>query len=764
MILHYLKVAVRSLLKYKVQSLMSAVGLAAGFVCFALSMIWIKYELTYDNFHRGAERIYMVSRKDIFAEKGYSHYQAYPLAEALRKTFPEVEDAAAYTYHQVSVEVEGRKSDQMLLTTDSSFVRMFDVRLLEGSWSFLQNTDEVALTEETALNLFGTKDVLGKPLTSGGNELKISALVSGWGKHSNLHYDIMKGVGQGNEILTWNYSMFTVCHRLREGTDTEAFAAKLEQQNLNPNGGVSVKGLRQEKLTRCHYTLLKNENSIALTYIQLFAAVGAGVIFMALINYFSLMVTRIRIRTRELGLRVICGSSKVGLSLMFGTELTVLMLASGFLGMVFIEWAEPKFCELSQVTEGVMTSAAGYFVGVFAVSLLLAAFLIDRYTRRSLITVLQGNTRPAGRGISIHQWGIGIQLFFTLLVVFALSVLFLQLHYLKTTDIGFERDGKATLRFRNEAIVHALRELPYVHEVQENMFSLLPNYGGASIRLDDWEEKASNQEPIEVLVIDQDRTFLDFYGIRLLAGHCRFDAPDEIVINEAAAKAFGWADPVGKKAGLFTVTGVFKDVHTSSPTVPVKPMALIGRRSDSRVKVGGNVVIRFDENHADDLKAFYNDWMSEHMPQSAHTPLRTANDCYEDYLVSEYALSRLLVFVSLVCIVISLFGLYSHIVLACERRRKEIAVRRVNGARVGDILTLFVREYLLLLSVASIVAFPVGYVLMKHWLERYVEQTPTGWWVYAGLFAGMALLILLCIGRSVWKAAHENPAEVIKRE
>lgn len=762
MILHYLKVAVRSLLKYKVQSLMSAIGLAAGFVCFALSMIWIRYELTYDNFHRGAERIYMISRKDIFAEKGYSHYQAYPLAEALRKTFPEVEDAAAFNNRTVLVEVEGREFARKLMETDTAFIRMFDIRLLEGCWSFLHNTDEVALTEEAALSLFGTREVLGKSLKMGRDEQKITALITGWGEHSNIRYDIMGGVGKDD--MVWNVSIFTVCHRLKEGTDAEAFAVKLEQQNLNPNGGVSVKGLRQEKLTRCHYTLLKNKNSIALTYIQLFAAVGAGVIFMALINYFSLMVTRIRIRTRELGLRVICGSSKAGLSLMFGTELTVLMLASGFLGMVFIEWAEPKFCELSQVTEGVMTSAAGYFVGVFAVSLLLAAFLIDRYTRRSLITVLQGNARPGGRGISIHQWGIGIQLFFTLLVVFALSVLFLQLHYLKTTDIGFERDGKATLRFRNEAIVHALRELPYVHEVQENMFSLLPNYGGASIRLDDWEEKASNQEPIEVLVIDQDRTFLDFYGIRLLAGHCRFDAPDEIVINEAAAKAFGWADPVGKKAGQFTVTGVFKDAHTSSPTVPVKPMVLVGKRNELKVKAGGMIVIRFDEKYADDLKAFYNNWMTKHMPQWNHMPLRTANDFYEDYLVSEYALSRLLVFVSLVCVIISLFGLYSHIVLACERRRKEIAVRRVNGAQVGDILVLFVREYLLLLSVASMVAFPVGYVLMKYWLERYVEQTPIGWWVYAGLFAGMALLILFCIGRSVWKAAHENPAEVVKRE
>lgn len=762
MILHYLKVAVRSLLKYKVQSLMSAVGLAAGFVCFALSMIWIRYELTYDDFHRGAERIYMISRKDIFAEKGYSHYQAYPLGEALRETFPEVEDAAAFNNRTVWVEVEGRESARKFMEADTAFVRMFDVRLLKGSWSFLHNTDEVALTEEAALSLFGTREVLGKSLKMGRDEQKITALITGWGEHSNIRYDIMGGVGKDD--MVWNVNIFTVCLRLREDVDAEAFAGKLEEHDFNPDGGVWAKGLRQEKLTRCRYTLLKDENSIALTYIQLFAAVGAGVIFMALINYFSLMVTRIRIRTRELGLRVVCGSSKAGLSLLFGTELTVLMLASGFLGMVFIEWAEPKFCELSQVTEGVMTSSAGYFVLILIVSLLLAAILIARYTRRSLVTVLQGNARPGGRGIGIHQWGIGIQLFFTLLVVFALSVLFLQLHYLKTTDIGFERDGKATFLLSNEQMLHELRELPYVHEVREDMFSLLPDYGGASIRLDDWEGKASNQEPIEALVIDQDRTFLDFYGIRLLAGHCRFDAPDEIIINEAAAKALGWADPVGKKAGRFTVTGVFKDVHTTSPTVPVKPMMLVGRNNALGVKAGGMVVIRFDESHADDLKAFYNDWMTKHMPPQYHMPLRTANDFYEDYLVSEYALSRLLVFVSLVCVLISLFGLYSHIVLACERRRKEIAIRRVNGARVADILALFVREHLLLLSGASIVAFPVGYVLMRYWLERYVEQTPIAWWIYAGLFAGMALLISLCIGRSVWRAANENPAEVVKRE
>lgn len=653
-----MKVAVRSLLKYKVQSLISAVGLAAGFVCFALSMIWIRYELTYDNFHRGADRIYMIYGNSILSKSGYSVLQAYPLGEALRETFPEVEDAAAFNNRTVSVEVEGREFARKLMEADTAFVRMFDVRLQEGSWSFLHNTDEVALTEEAALSLFGTREVLGKSLKMGRDEQKITALITGWGEHSNIRYDIVSGVGKDN--MFWNVNVFTVCYRLREGVDAKAFAGKLEEHDFNPDGGVLVKGLRQEKLTRCRYTLLKDENSIALTYIQLFAAVGAGVVFMALINYFSLMVTRIRIRTRELGLRVVCGSSKAGLSLLFGMELAVLMLVSGFLGMVFIEWAEPKFCELSQVTEGVMSSAAGYFVGVFVVSLLLAAFLIVRYTRRSLVTVLQGYIRPDGRGISIHQWGIGIQLFFTLLILFTLSVLFVQLHYLKHTYIGFERDGKVTFLLNDPQFIHDLRELPYVYEVQEDMYSLLPDYGGASVQLTQWEGKAAGSEPIKMLVIDCDRDFIDFYGIRLLAGECQFDEPNEIVINETAAKALGWADPVGKKVEMFTVTGVFQDIHTTSPTVPVNPMMLVGRNSTLKVKAGGNIVASFDEKHADDLKAFYNDWMSKHMPQWADTSLCTANDVYDEYLTSEHALSRLLVFVSLVCAYFAVRTVLAH--------------------------------------------------------------------------------------------------------
>ena len=139
-------------------------------------------------------------------------------------------------------------------------------------------------------------------------------------------------------------------------------------------------------------------------------------------------------------------------------------------------------------------------------------------------------------------------------------------------------------------------------------------------------------------------------------------------------------------------------------------------------------------------------------------------DLYQEYLKSETMLLGLLGLVSVVCIVVSAFGIFSMVTLSCERRRKEIAIRKVNGARAGDILRLFAHEYLSLLVTACVVAFPVGYVLMRRWLESYVEQTPISAWIYIVIFAGMALLIALCIGWRVWRAANENPAEVVKNE
>ena len=125
-------------------------------------------------------------------------------------------------------------------------------------------------------------------------------------------------------------------------------------------------------------------------------------------------------------------------------------------------------------------------------------------------------------------------------------------------------------------------------------------------------------------------------------------------------------------------------------------------------------------------------------------------------------LSRLLSIVAAVCMAISAFGVFSMISLSCERRQKEIAIRKVNGAKRRNIYRIFAKEYLLQLIIASAIAFPVGYVIMRHWLDNYVKQTVISWWVYAGIFATTAFIVFLCIAWRIWKVARVNPAEVIK--
>ena len=147
-----------------------------------------------------------------------------------------------------------------------------------------------------------------------------------------------------------------------------------------------------------------------------------------------------------------------------------------------------------------------------------------------------------------------------------------------------------------------------------------------------------------------------------------------------------------------------------------------------------------------------------------HIQLTNTEEEYNKYLTSEKALLRLLSIFSLVCILLSIFGIYSQIVLTCEQRRKEIAIRKVNGAKVSDILSMFAKEYTWLLIIASGITFPIGYTIMKHWLESYTLQTPINWWIFASIVIGIAGIIAMSIGYRVWKAANENPADVVKSE
>ena len=777
MILHYLKVAVRSLMKYKMQTAISIVGLAVGFVCLSFSMIWIRYELTYDDFHRGAERLYVPYQTSGLDLKGFSPRSVFPVGKVIRETFPEVEDAASFSCWTTQA---GRTEDERMeveyIRIDSAFIRMFDIRLLQGSWGFLHKPEEeIALTQEAAQRFFGSiEDVLGKELYLLGKPRKITALLSGWSKHSNFFYEIIEGVpDRAND--NWMASGFYSCLRLKEGVDRKVFAEKLKQTNLNPKGIVSVSGLMLERLMDCHYTLFQDTNRVALQYVQLFSVVSMLIIGVALVNFFSMMVTRIRIRRREIGLRVACGSTTGGLFRLFVSELVLLMLGSGLLGLVFLEVAKEKFQELSAVEGGLYLPALGYFFFLFLVSVLLSVVIIRYYSRKSIMETLHHTIGNVRERMFFQQGSIVIQLTICVGILWGLSVLFLQLNHLSHTDIGFERDGRATFSSdpQEEGVIAQIKQIPYVQEVKE-LVSLFPRRSMAATLVNAWAGKSENDEPFEMQYIPEGQEFMDFYGLRLIQGTPLSEQTDgyQVLINETAAKRLGWADPVGKYFGYvdpegrfrrdFTVVGVIKDFHISAPTDPVQPTLLAGYGVGA-IRLGRNILLRFDETRTADLHRAVEAIM-QGLDGHHDFELKTVREAYDEYLTSERSLMKLLAFVSVVCIVISLFGVYSHVTLACERRRKEIAIRKVNGATAWLIMQSFLKQYVWMLLLSCLIAFPVGTLVMRRWLEQYVEQTTINGWLYGLIMVILALFIGLCTGRSVWRAAHENPAEVIKRE
>ena len=773
MIGHYLKIAWRNLLKYRTQTAINIVGLAVGFACFALATMWIRYELTYDDYHEGADRLYVAYRTSLTRASGYD-LRVEGLVPLLREQYPEVEAACGMDFYPSDLtDSEGAEVPVYRMTCDSTFLRLLNIRLLKGSMDFMHVREHIALTPSLALRLFGTTDVIGRKVEGFSmGTYTVCALVSEL-PHSAFRFDFCGGYGE------FDYKeSSSVLIRLRPGSDIESLQRKLAVYSQERDGETvfPYRDLHWIPLRSFHYSDMNEQKAVGFTYLVLFSAIGLLVIAATLFNYLSLFVVRMRIRNREVWLRRVHGSSRRSLFCLFATEYTGMVLPAGVVGMALVELVFPAFRAMSGIEGSVYAESAVYFLLVLLLSwLMLLPFVLH---------VGKQTASPS----RLRSLGIGVQFTLSLLFIFVTAVVMKQLYYLRDTDLGWERKNVATLEVIRmpglkegfeaiTALTDAIGRLSYVEQAIDNHWAMLAQTVLVKGEVTDWDGCNPDAGSIRMQLAQESSTFTDFYGLTLLQGHMMTPTDQQYaVVNETAARLMGMRDPVGKhltvRGKQLEIIGLVRDFHISAPTVPVQPILLIGEDGlglESQLRAmgfggrhNGRILIKYSEGHYDDLRKDITRLAEEHT-LTRYTLQRT-EDLYAKFLQSETLLLQLLGVVALVCIIVSAFGIFSMVTLSCERRRKEVAIRKVNGARVGDILALFAREYLLLLVIASAVAFPVGYVLMKRWLENYVEQTPISAWIYIVIFAGMAVLIALCIGWRVWRAANENPAEVVKSE
>ena len=787
MIKHCLKIAIRNLVKYKVQSAVSILGLAVGFVCFSLSLYWIHYEMTYDHFRQDADRIYMVRTNDEYTEGKISTRVPYSLAAYLAQHFPDIAVAAPFHLISERISVNDKYQDAVFSSADSAWMNLMDIRIIKGNRNFMLPKDnaEIAITEEAAKKWFRTEDPIGKEVKMLRRTKKICAIVQAENRHTNFPFDFI-----GNPELgkTWWYITWSILIKVKPDTDIEELESKInanlpaELKQVTLTRKTGIERIILTPLSKLHYAKDfrdDKEAGITFQYIIYFSIAGILIITCALINYLTLFINRMRVRQREMALRMIHGANIRSLVSLLTVEFLLLLACAVTTGFLLIEICFPSFIELTGIdtAKSSLYGEAFLFIGLISLIILTAIIgLLYILYHRSLHLSLRYNTGRS-TGTQLRRGSIVLQLFVCLSFIGCTVLINQQLDYLRHRDLGLKIKNRGSFSIMGDmdytTLIRKIKELPMITEVMQPDYYPIVSQLTAIGQFDNWEGlDIPIDTPVPVKLFLGKEDFFRFYDITLLAGEWLDDLStyEDIIINESLARRMGWSpqEAIGKHIIqsyiTYTIVGVVKDCHYGAPTLPIPHTGFLVGEQMGLMQRSAGILFKYKEGTWNECRKAL-----EHLYQTECSPenilrLNSEEEVYNNYLRSEEMLTRLLSFASLVCILTAMFGIYSLVTLTCEQRRKEIAIRKVNGATVWSILFLFFREYLIMLCIAALFAFPITYVIIKQWILNYVRQVSISPLPFILILIGLALTVIAGISWRVWKAANENPAEVIKNE
>lgn len=697
MIKHCLKIAIRNLVKYKVQSAVSILGLAVGFVCFSLSLYWIHYEMTYDHFRQDADRIYMVRTNDEYTEGKISTRVPYSLAAYLAQHFPDIAVAAPFHLISERISVNDKYQDAVFSSADSAWMNLMDIRIIKGNRNFMLPKDnaEIAITEEAAKKWFRTEDPIGKEVKMLRRTKKICAIVQAENRHTNFPFDFI-----GNPELgkTWWYITWSILIKVKPDTDIEELESKInanlpaELKQVTLTRKTGIERIILTPLSKLHYAKDfrdDKEAGITFQYIIYFSIAGILIITCALINYLTLFINRMRVRQREMALRMIHGANIRSLVSLLTVEFLLLLACAVTTGFLLIEICFPSFIELTGIdtAKSSLYGEAFLFIGLISLIILTAIIgLLYILYHRSLHLSLRYNTGRS-TGTQLRRGSIVLQLFVCLSFIGCTVLINQQLDYLRHRDLGLKIKNRGSFSVMGDMdytpLIRKIKELPMITEVMQPDYYPIVSQLTAIGQFDNWEGlDIPIDTPVPVKLFLGKEDFFRFYDITLLAGEWLDDLStyEDIIINESLARRMGWSpqEAIGKHIIqsyiTYTIVGVVKDCHYGAPTLPIPHTGFLVGEQMGLMQRSAGILFKYKEGTWNECRKAL-----EHLYQTECSPenilrLNSEEEVYNNYLRSEEMLTRLLSFASLVCILTAMFGIYSLVTLTCEQRRKEIAI------------------------------------------------------------------------------------------
>jgi putative ABC transport system permease protein len=813
MLKNYLKIAFRNLTKYKFISFINLFGLTVGLTCCLLILTYILHETSYDKYNSKADRIWRVTRSFNNKEGIVSLHLgsvAPPFGPLLQNDFPDIEKITRILgIGNLPMRYEEKIfTEKNVCYADNNLFSVFDIALLEGDrHNALTDPYSVIITPEIAHKYFGNTDPINKVIRLDNQyNFKVTGIFQPLPSNAHFHSQVMLSFntlkdsaiyGEKNLMTNWgNNSFFTYlllpknypAHNLE--AQFPAFIDRHMPGNKKDptNAPSKYTRLYLQRLTDIHlHSHLDDEleENGDITRVYIFGAIALFILLIACINYMNLSTARSALRAKEIGIRKVAGAQRQEIIFQFLSESILIsyiaVIIAAALTWLCLPWINTiTGLQLSIQSLLIPSVLIPVFLTPFLIGLLSGVYPALFMSSFQPSKVLKGLFKAGSGSISFRKALVVIQFAVSIVLLISTAIVFQQLHYMQNASLGFSKDQVITLdyptgmnnkyeSFRNRLLQDS-RFLQLTRSTRIPGGRLLDEMGAAT-------ESGDSLRPVnaDIKYVAVDHDFLKTYNIPIVAGRdfSRDYATDTTayVLNVAATKVLGAAKPADLVGRNFSyagvkgrVIGVMGDFNFESMHQQIVPLVLIMPSSGNKNATNyGNLSIKItgrDINGA--MTALERTWKS-FLPEVPFEYI-FLNDKFDQLYKSEQKQGSLFTCFAGIAIFIACLGLLGLSAFSISQRIKEIGVRKVLGASTGSIVGLLSRDFLKLVAIAALIAFPIAWYTMHSWLRDFAYRIAIQWWVFlvAGILA--AGVALVTIGFQAIRAALANPVKSLRSE
>lgn len=805
MLTTYFKIAIRNLKRHKLFSAINILGLTIGMATCMLIMLYVKDELSYDRFHKKADRIVRVVFKgSVQGEQMNEAHVMPPVAQTLRADYPEVQEATRLRnggYPRISYGDKSFREDALAFA-DSNIFEVFTLPLLKGdSKTALLEPNTIVISKDIAEKYFGTEDPINKSLNLDSDRyFKVTGIMENIPRNSHFYFDLFASMASLPEAResSWMTSEFYTYLVLPEGYDYKKLEDKLPQAvekymgpQLQKSMGISFSEFKQkgnslglvlQPLTDIH---LKSDFSYDLgsggniQYVYIFTVIALFMLLIACINFINLSTAAASKRAKEVGIRKVLGSERIQLIRQFLTESIVITFIALALAVGFVKIALPLFNQLSGKDLNLQLTSDPWLLPAIILTGLVTAVFAGSYPALFLssfqpVTVLKGKFQAGKNGISLRSGLVVFQFFISASLIIGTVVVFKQLQYIKNKSLGYNREQILVLREtgrlgqKEDILRGQLLEDTRILSVSNSGYLPAGPTNNNNFFVYPGNENALEQ--VKTLRYDVDDQYLPTLGIKLIAGRnfSKDLASDSaaVIINEAAVRSFGWGkNAVGKTLSAannhrskttYQVIGVVKDFHFKSLHERISPLVMVLGQNDG-------LIVKLRTKDSAGLLATVKKHWADLSPEEPFNYSFLDENFRRSYEFEQKVGQILGIFAGLT-ILVACLGLLGLVTFATEQRTKEIGIRKVLGASVTNIVALLSKDFLKLILVANILAWPIAWWIMNTWLNDFAYRINISAGILIASGALTVLIAVLIIGIKAVKAGKANPVESLRTE